>query len=204
MARVNSFTETESQFIKANYLKIPIKTIGRQIGRSGCGVAGFMKRNALVVPKNLAEQRKKNSHFKTGMIAHNKGKKQTEFMSAKAIESTKKTRFKKGRLPHNTNYNGHERITKDGYIEMRISVGKYRLKHLYNWEKLNGKLPKSHCLMCLDSNKLNADPSNWRLISRSENMFRNSKLNYAEEVISSLVIKRKLTKQIENLDNYGS
>ena len=76
--------------------------------------------------------------------------------------------FKKGHEPHNTKYNGHERITKEGYIEIRIKKGEYRLKHLYNWEQINGKLPKNHCLSCVDGNKQNTDPNNWKIISRAE------------------------------------
>ena len=32
-----SFTAKEDQFIKDNYLTMPIKTMAKQIGRSGCG-----------------------------------------------------------------------------------------------------------------------------------------------------------------------
>ena len=193
-----TFTETESQFIKENYLTMPVKTIASKIGRSGSGVFGRMKQLGLVVPREIIEMRKAESRFKKGAISFNKGKKQSEFMSAAAIEKSKATRFKKGSIPHNTQYDGHERITKDGYIEIRLSIGKYRLKHLNEWEKLNGALPKGSCLRCVDGNQLNTDPSNWILITRAENMKQNTIHRYPEEIKQIIRLKSKLQKHINN------
>lgn len=109
--------------------------------------------------------------------------------------------FKKGCLPHNTKYDGHERVTKDGYIEIRIAKGDYRLKHLYLWEQLNGPLPKGSCLKCLDSNKHNTSPDNWKLITRIENMLRNSKYSPPEVLIPVMVVARQLDNVIKNRSN---
>ena len=37
----------------------------------------------------------------------------------------------------------------------------------FEWEAVNGPLPKGHALKCLDGNKLNCDPSNWEAIPRA-------------------------------------
>jgi hypothetical protein len=44
---------------------------------------------------------------------------------------------------------------------------RYVLKHKYLWERQHGPVPAGHVLKCLDGNRLNTDPSNWTLISRS-------------------------------------
>lgn len=192
-------TADKEQFIKENYLKLPVKTIASHLDTSYSVIMNRLKKWGLSIPKEIVEQRKKQSQFQKGMIAFNKGKKIEEFMTKQGIENSKKTRFKKGNLPHNTNYNGHERITKDGYVEIRIKKGTYKLKHLYLWEQVNGKLPKGHCLSCLDGNKLNTNPSNWKLITRIENMYHNSRVNYPKEVIPSLVMVKQLENKLNNL-----
>lgn len=86
-----------------------------------------------------------------------------------------RTRFKKGRRPHNTRYAGHERISKDGYVEISIEETdphtgferRYVLKHRWLWEKANGPVPEGMCLKCRDGDKQNTDPSNWQLVPRA-------------------------------------
>ena len=134
---------------------------------------GVLKRNGKSIPKSLREERRMKNTFPKNHVPFNKGKKQSDYMSEKQISRSKATRFKKGNIPHNTKYDGHERITKDGYIEVRIEIGNYRLKHLVEWERKKGKLPKGHCLWCIDGNKMNTSPDNWELITRKENLKRN-------------------------------
>lgn len=196
-----TFSEKESQFITDNYLAIPVKTMATILGRSGTGINSRMKQLGLVIPEEIIKQRKKESRFNKGHIPKNKGKKQSDYMTSEAIEKTKPTRFKKGQSPHNTNYNGHERITKDGYIEIRIKKGKYRLKHLHEWEKLNGKLPKGYCLRSKDDNKLNTAPDNWELITRAQNMILNSGHNLPTELKKTIRLKNKLVKTIKEKIN---
>lgn len=111
----------------------------------------------------------RTGHFSKGQASHNKGKK----MPFNA--NSARTQFKSGNLPHNTKHLHHERVSKDGYVE--ISVAKtnphtgykrrYVLKHRYLWEKANGPVPDGHCLKCLDGDKTNTNPSNWECIPRA-------------------------------------
>jgi hypothetical protein len=63
-----------------------------------------------------------------------------------------------GQLPHNTQYLGHERVSKDGYVEVSIDEvyphtgygRRYLLKHVHKWEKANGPVPDGLCLKCVD------------------------------------------------------
>ena len=85
------------------------------------------------------------------------------------------TRFQKGHLPHNTKWLGHERVCKDGYVEISVAETnphtgferRYVLKHLWLWEQKNGPLPQGMCLKCLDGDKTNTDPANWEAIPRA-------------------------------------
>ncbi|TDQ63623.1 HNH endonuclease [Maritalea mobilis] len=111
----------------------------------------------------------RTGQFKKGITPHNKGKPHPPKGRAK------ETQFKKGNTPHNTNYLGHERQTKNGYIEISVDEvnphtgyeRRYVLKHRWMWEKANGPVPEGHALKCLDGDKTNCDPSNWEAIPRA-------------------------------------
>ena len=78
---------------------------------------------------------------------------------------------------------GTERLSKEGYLERKIHDGmplqsRWRAVHLIRWEAENGKLPRGHCLKCLDDNRLNTDPSNWVAIPRAALPFLNGHRGY--------------------------
>jgi len=105
----------------------------------------------------------RTGHFDAGQTPANKGKKMPYNPKSAA------TRFKKGQEPHNTKFLGHERLSKDGYVEISVEETnphtgyhrRYVLKHRWLWEQANGPVPEGHRLKCLDGDKTNTDPSNW-------------------------------------------
>lgn len=107
--------------------------------------------------------------FEKGITPANKGQKMPYH------PNSARTQFKKGNLPHNTKFAGHERISTDGYVEISIEETnphtgfsrRYVLKHLHLWEQANGPVPPGMALKCLDGNKLNTDPSNWKQVPRA-------------------------------------
>ena len=109
--------------------------------------------------------------------------------------------FKLGNLPYNTKHDGHERISKDGYRMMRLSVGNFKLTHLHLWEQENGPLPEGYCLRCIDGDILNVTPSNWRLITRIENMYLNCKYKPHNELIPSMVLVKQLNNKLKTIEN---
>lgn len=106
--------------------------------------------------------------FEKGSIPVNKGVKGVIY------EGCKSTWFKKGNIPKNHRPVGSERITKDGYAEIKISEpNKWRLKHLVIWEEENGPMPKGYALIFLDGDKTNLDIKNLKLISRHKLLVMN-------------------------------
>lgn len=111
--------------------------------------------------------------FEKGSIPSNKGKPCPPGTGGRH-PNARRTQFKKGNTPHNTNYLGHERLSKNGYIEISIDETnphtgyerRYVLKHKRLWEKMHGPVPAGMALKC-KSDKLNTDPSNWELIPRA-------------------------------------
>lgn len=112
--------------------------------------------------------------FKKGNVAHNKGKKQIEYMSQESIERTKKTRFKKGNKPKNYRPVGSERITKDGYIEVKVAdPNKWETKNKIIYKQYFGDIPEGHKIIYADGNKLNNDINNLILVSDNEELIMN-------------------------------
>lgn len=123
-----------------------------------------------------------NTRFKNNYAGWNKGKKQSEFMSPEGIERTKATRFIKGQDPHNTLPMGSERISKDGYIEIKVKHLKngdannknFEFKHRVEYKKHHGLIPKGMIVEFLDRDKRNFAPENLVLKSRKENLMQNT------------------------------
>ena len=100
------------------------------------------------------------------------------------VEGGKNTRFKKGNIPYNAKDKpvGFERLTKDGYIEVKIADhpshkdcnDNWRAKHLLIWEREHGKrIPPKHAVLFADGDKRNLDPENLVLVSRRQLMMIN-------------------------------
>jgi len=111
--------------------------------------------------------------FKKGQIPPNKGLP----MSDALREKVKHTWFPKGYEPPNTKYDGYERISKDGYREVRVSKGKFVALHRKNWEAQNGPIPEGMIMKSIDGDPTNCDPANWYLINRANQLGENSGRN---------------------------
>lgn len=180
------FNPKEDKFLQDNYLTIPAKAMSRILARSESGTMQRLKLLGLIVPVEIKKHFQELSRFKKGQTPANKGRKITEWMSLEKIEKVKATQFKKGNNPPNTKYDGAERICKDGYIEIRISKANWVHKHRNEWEKVNGIIAEGLILVCKSDNKLDSNPDNWELITRAENMNRNSgPLNLTDGMVAT-------------------
>ena len=147
----HSYREIQQEFIKRFGWKITlskvkgnIKRYGLNTGRKGC--------------------------FPKGHVPQNKGKK----MPPDVYEKCKGTMFKKGNIPPNHRPVGSERLSKDGYIEIKIAEpNKWQLKHRYIWEQVNGEIPAGHIVVFRDNDRTNVVMSNLMLITRKDNAIIN-------------------------------
>lgn len=152
--------------------------------------------------------------FMKGNEPFNKGLKQEEYMSAEAIEKTKTTRFKKGQEPVNWEPIGFERITKDGYTEIKVrdkkgvhSTENFELKQRWLYERYHDKeIADDEVILFLDQDKTNFDVDNLEKITR-EDLGRvnkllsdNPDLNVAAVSYSRLISKIKEMDEGETID----
>lgn len=170
--RHRKFSAEEMAWLKDNH-KLPIADYHRAF------VEAFPRED--VRPQNLHALRKRmgwktgrSGCFEKGMTPANKGRRCAEGKGGRH-PNARRTQFKKGSAPHNTNYVGHERVSKDGYVEISVDEvnpytgfeRRYVLKHRWLWEKANGPVPEGHALKCLDGDRTNTDPSNWEPVPRA-------------------------------------
>lgn len=205
--RVKPFTAEQKRIIKRDYLKKPIKVLAREIDVGPHRISRYLKRNGLVIPKEIIEERKRSTQFVKGHKTHNKGVPLVEWMSPKGVEKVKKAWFKEGRIPPNVNPEGDGAITirKDPrgvpqkYI--RLSIGVWAPYARHKWEKENGKIPDDHILTFKDGDTLNTSYDNLELITKIENILRNSVHNFPEEIIPSMVLIRRIENKLNTLKN---
>lgn len=197
-----SFTKQEDDFIKENYLKLTIHEIERQLNRSRTGIEGRLRFYGLEIPKEIRKKRQEEGMYRRGHSPANKGKKQTEYMSAEAIEKTKATRFRKGHTPKNALSVGQEveRTDSSGRIYILTKVSgkrKLQLKHRVVWEQHHKrKIPKNHNIVFKDGDTKNFAIENLECISNEELMKRNTMHNYPKEVTELIHLKSAITRQI--------
>ncbi len=98
--------------------------------------------------------------FEKGSVPPGKGKRLEEFLSPKGLEASKRTRFKKGHVPANTMPVGHVTFRPaDGmYYEKVAEPHKWKQKHVVEWERHNGPVPKGYAIRFADG-----DRSNWHI-----------------------------------------
>ncbi len=166
------YSATEVAWLEANRL-LPIagyhEAFSREFGRVDVSAA-----NLHALRKRKGWKTGRTGPFVKGQEPVNKGKPCPPGKSGRH-PNARKTQFRKANTPHNTNYLGHERVSKDGYVEISIDERnphtgyerRYVLKHRYVWEQKNGPVPDGMFLKCLDGNKQNTDPSNWELLPRA-------------------------------------
>lgn len=187
------WTETENELIRLHYPdNLTENLVSLFPGRSLCSITsharelGIKKSKVFFEGPDSGRISKNNdigvsTRFTRQMPGWNKGKKQSDYMSAEMIARTAKTRFKKGQDPHNTQPIGYERVTVDGYVEVKVrhlkdGNGKnknFELKQRLIWEQKNGPIPDGGIIEFLDGNKLNFEDSNLVLRTRKENLLRN-------------------------------
>lgn len=166
------YSQTELAWIESRHKDTRADThrkFCRKFDRSDVSLINF---NSLCKRKGWMTGR--TGCFTKGQPPPNKGKKCPEGVGGRH-PNARKTQFRKGHLPHNHNYLGHERVSKDGYVEVSIAETnphtgferRYVLKHRHEWEITNGPVPEGYALKCLDGDRLNTSPTNWKAVPRA-------------------------------------
>lgn len=192
------FSPEQIQFMKDNYAKL---------GRQGLTDALNAKFNTQFKKSQLVGYLKANKinsgrtgHYKKGVSSWSKG--------TKGVLKANSGSFKKGDVPHNVKSVGSERVSVDGYLEIKVKGSKaWKLKHRVVYEQHFGKLCPGDVIRFKDDNRLNIGPSNLIKVSRAEHHFLN-RLGYSQadielkptlELLAKLQAKTSEIKHAENV-----
>ena len=108
-------------FIKKYYCELPQSVLARLFNVSTTAIRNRYKNLGLTVPFETLQKFKLSGRIQPGQTPATKGKKQTEIYTPEALENIRRTQFKPGQRPATYKPPGSERITKDGYIQIKIA-----------------------------------------------------------------------------------
>jgi hypothetical protein len=159
------------------------------------------------IQRGKQDPRMAATQFKPGEVSWNKGKKYQP--GGRSVE----TRFKPGRKPEESrNYVpiGATRISKDGYLERKVSddqnvatARRWVAVHRLAWQEAHGPIPKDHVVTFKLGQKtaIESEITDDRLecISRAEHARRNHPAGKNPELFKLIQLKGAITRQVNRI-----
>jgi hypothetical protein len=201
----------EIHTLRALYPTTSTKTLSRALGRSESSIYGkatglglHKSAEYLAGPDACRLRRGDNVgapfRFQSGHVPANKGQRCPGWSPGRMAE----TQFKPGRRPHTWKPIGSTRLSKDGYLQRKVSETGYPPRdwvgvHILTWKEEHGPVPKGHAVAFKDRNKANICPENLELISRRELMRRNTIHKYPPELAGVIRLSASLKRKLRSL-----
>ena len=157
------YTAEQNEFLRINAPLVSRKELTAQFN------AKFGTNKGLRAIKGYCNARKWNSsedgRYKVGNVSWQTGLSKEEFKSHYTETSFKQ--MTKNMIEANKTKKIGDEIVKNGEPFVIVSID-YSLRHdkrripkrRYVWEQLYGEVPKDHCVICIDGNHWNCEPSN--------------------------------------------
>ncbi len=139
--------------------------------------------------------------FPKGHVPSNKGIKGISYPGTEA------TQFKKGEKPHTWRPIGSERLSKEGYLQVKlkdtgVTRHDYVPVHHLVWELHRGAMPKGHRIAFINGDKTCITLDNLEAVSIAEMMRRNTLHNYPKEIAQLIllrgVVNRKINRRMKD------
>jgi hypothetical protein len=205
------WTDSEIEALKILYPDMHGEEIADALGRSvisiyACArIYGLHKSDDFIKSEMSGRLTKlttsgKKYRFRKGHIPANKGKRWDEYMSKEGQMKSLAYTFKKGHLPLNAKSDGEITIRFDeglAYRWIRISRAKWQMLHVHNWIEAFGSVPDGYIVVFKTPDRSNCNISNLELITRAENMKRNTIHRYPPELKNTIRTFSKLKRLID-------
>lgn len=213
------WTEYEAEIMRKHYANLTMQELIALLGRNDRQIyarahlmglkksPGYLEAEAKRRDERLTESGKKtrfnkgNPSWNAGTSYHAGGR-SVDFQFKKGASSIAAAKRLKPL--------GAERRSKEGFLQRKVTmdgVGYKRWKAVHEilWEEAHGKRPDGYLVAFKDGNRENITIENLELISRAENMRRNSILNrYTPEVIKAIRAVSRVKKKIKEKTNEKS
>ena len=197
----------EDECLRALYPDTSTKEVARILRRSLFAVYGRawylgLKKSAAYMASPAACRLRRGDNvgaayrFKPGHVPANKGVKGWQAGGRSA-----ETQFKQGRRPHTWKPIGTVLPDAYGYLRKKMTETGYPphdwvAVHVLLWQEAHGPIPPGHCLRFKDGNKRNVRRENLELVSRGENMRRNSIHRYPQELKKTIRLASRLRRTL--------
>lgn len=191
----------EDALLTELYQTKPITEISEEMGRGTSSIHNRVQKLGLKRPDEFKEITG-CGRFKPGHKTWNAGRKGWQ-----AGGRSKDTQFKLGGKPSNTwRPIGAERTDKGGILYRKVAdTGNkrtdWRPVHVMLWEEHNGAVPTGHFLVFKDRTPANISIDNLELVTRAENMRRNSIDRYPPEYRQAAITLGWFRRKLNKLEN---
>lgn len=189
---MGAWTSHDDAMLSELYRQFSTAECAARMGRTRASIKGRANKLGLRKPAGATN----TGCFAKGMEPWNKGR---PFDSG---GRSHETRFKVGQKPHTWHPIGHERVTKDGYRERKMTdTGCTRRDyvglHILLWREHHGDIPAGHAVVFRNGDKADIRIDNLECITRAELMRRNSyHTNYPKPVRKLIQLRGAITRQI--------
>lgn len=205
------WSEKDEAKLAALYPDTPMPELIKAFGRPYWSIynkayqLGLKRSEAYLASEHACRLRRENNpgtgtRFQKGQTSWNKG------ISFHSGGRSAETQFAPGTMPHNHVPIGSERVTRDGIRQRKTHDDgppqrRWKSVHMILWEELHGPVPPGYLVVFKDKNTANIDIDNLELITRAENMRRNTIHRYPPELKSTIRQLGKLKKAISEASN---
>ncbi|WP_110636305.1 HNH endonuclease signature motif containing protein [Salinicola salarius] len=188
------WSESDLQALEKHYPDTANATLANIFRRSESSIKNTAQMRGLKKSDAFMEANRPGQ-FRKGQQPWNKGKHHV------AGGRSAETRFKPGQRTNTWKPIGTERVTPDGILQRKVSDTGYtprdwKAVHAIVWEENNGPIPPGHLVRFKNGNRRDFDPDNLELVSRRENMIRNSLHRYPKEIVQVIQLRGAITRQI--------
>jgi hypothetical protein len=208
------WTEAEREEVRRRYPDEVTADIGRDINRSVGGIYDQANKMGLRKSPEFMSRVHGRVLIRAGAASRFSANHATWNKGIPGVTgnhpNTQRTQFKAGRRPEEArNYRpvGSVRVTRDGYLERKVTddtsvypARRWVAVHRLVWESVNGPVPKGW-IVVFRQGMATTDPDlitidRVELITRAENMARNTIHARNEELRELSVLKRRLTRAV--------
>lgn len=191
------------------YPNTPTAELAQVIGRTVRQIYGMAKRlgigkSAEYLASPAASRLRRGDEigkayrFPRGHIPANKGKK-----GMPSVGRMAETQFKKGLHPRSWKPIGSDRLSKEGYVQVKMIDTGYPPRdwvclHQLVWELHYGAVPEGYRVTFKDRNKTHIAIENLELKSLREMMLRNTIHNLPKEIVEVMQLRGALNRKINH------
>jgi hypothetical protein len=210
------WTPAEDALLAERYPNEPTADIARDLHRDVTTVyrrasrLGLFKTEAYMSSPASCRLRRgdevgRDHRFKKGQTPHNKGKRRPGWAPGRMAETQFKKGHRGGKAAQLYQPIGTERPYKGGYTQRKVNDDfplqrRWKFVHVIAWEEAHGPVPPGHCVAFKNRDKTDVRLDNLELISRAENMRRNSYHRYGKDIARVIQLRGAVQRQINKRD----